>query len=256
MLSYSVATSPLWQGFAGEMSSDYTIELTALKGRRRNCNKGIRMSISRRRLVIGMGAAAIAVRATEAAELLPPTPQETFGPYFPVRTPRYHDFDLTRIPGRAGRALGQVIEVSGRVVRVDGSPVKGAALEIWQANAAGRYANPIDKNPAPLDPNFAGVALLRTTAQGGYRILTVKPGAYPDPTGGMRTPHIHFDVTSEDYRLVAQMYFPGEALNDKDILMSTMPARHRNPALTICKAVESQQAGILKFEWDIVLLQA
>jgi len=152
--------------------------------------------------------------------------------------------------------LGQVIEVSGRVVRLDGSPVKGAALEIWQANAAGRYANPIDKNPAPLDPNFAGVALLRTTAQGGYRILTVKPGAYPDPTGGMRTPHIHFDVTSEDYRLVAQMYFPGEALNDKDILMSTMPARHRNPALTICKAVESQQAGILKFEWDIVLLQA
>ncbi len=214
------------------------------------------MTISRRNLVIGVGAAAIGVRATDAAELLPPTPQETFGPYFPVHTPRYHDFDLTRIPGHPGRALGQIIELSGRVLNVDGSPVKGAALEIWQANAAGRYANPIDKNPAPLDPNFLGVALLRTTAQGRYRILTVKPGAYPDPAGGMRTPHIHFDVTSDDYRLVAQMYFPGEALNDKDILMSTMPARHRDPALTICKSVESHEAGVFKFEWDIVLLHA
>lgn len=214
------------------------------------------MTISRRNLVIGVGAAAIGVRATDAAALLPPTPQETFGPYFPVHTPRYHDFDLTRIPGHPGRALGQIIELSGRVLNVDGSPVKGAALEIWQANAAGRYANPIDKNPAPLDPNFLGVALLRTTAQGRYRILTVKPGAYPDPAGGMRTPHIHFDVTSDDYRLVAQMYFPGEALNDKDILMSTMPARHRDPALTICKSVESHEAGVFKFEWDIVLLHA
>lgn len=181
---------------------------------------------------------------------------KTFGPYFPVRTPRYHDFDLTRIPGHRGRALGQIIELSGRVLNVDGAPVNDAALEIWQANAAGRYANPIDKNPAPLDPNFLGVALLHTTAQGRYRILTVKPGAYPDSAGGMRTPHIHFDVTSDAYRLVAQMYFPGEALNEKDILISTMPARHRDPALTICKSVESQQTGVLKFEWDIVLLHA
>jgi protocatechuate 3,4-dioxygenase beta subunit len=214
------------------------------------------MTISRRNLVIGVGAAAIGVRATDAAELLPPTPQETFGPYFPVHRPRYHDFDLTRIPGHRGRALGQIIELSGRVLNVDGSPVKGAALEIWQANAAGRYANPIDKNPAPLDPNFLGVALLRTTAQGRYSILTVKPGGYPDPAGGMRTPHIHFDVTSDDYRLVTQMYFQGETLNDKDILMSTMPARHRDPALTICKSVESHEAGVFKFEWDIVLLHA
>lgn len=214
------------------------------------------MTISRRNLVISMGAGAFVARSTGAAELLRPTPQETFGPYFPVHTPRHHEFDLTRIPGRRSRALGQVIEVSGHVVRMDGSPVKGAALEIWQANAAGRYANPIDKNPAPLDPNFQGVALLHTTAKGRYRIVTIKPGAYPDPAGGMRTPHIHFDVTSDDYRLVAQMYFPGEALNEKDILMSTMPARHRDPALTICKAVESPEPGVLKFEWDIVLLQA
>jgi protocatechuate 3,4-dioxygenase beta subunit len=214
------------------------------------------LTISRRKVVIGMGAGAIVIGSTGATELLRPTPQETFGPFFPVHTPRHHDFDLTRVPGRAGRALGQVIEISGRVLRTDGSPVMGAALEIWQANAAGRYANPIDKNPAPLDPNFEGVALLHTTEEGRYRILTIKPGAYPDPGGGMRTPHIHFDVTSEDYRLVTQMYFPDEALNEKDILMSTMRARYRDPALAICKPVESREAGVSTFQWDIVLLQA
>jgi protocatechuate 3,4-dioxygenase beta subunit len=214
------------------------------------------MTISRRKVVIGLGAGALAIRSTDSAELLRPTPQETFGPFFPVHTPRNHDFDLTRIPGHPGRAMGQVIEISGRVLRTDGSRVMGAAMEIWQANAAGRYANPIDKNPAPLDPNFQGAALLHTTEEGRYRILTIKPGAYPDPSGGMRTPHIHFDITSDDYRLAAQMYFPGEALNEKDILLSTMPARHRDPALAICQPVESREAGVLKFQWDIVLLQA
>jgi protocatechuate 3,4-dioxygenase, beta subunit len=212
------------------------------------------MTISRRSVFIGLGAGAFAIGSTDAAELLRPTPQETLGPFFPVHTPPHHDFDLTRIPGRPGRALGQIIEVSGRVLRMDGSPLKGAAMEIWQANAAGRYANPTDKNPAPLDPNFEGVALLHTTEEGRYRILTVKPGAYRDPAGGMRTPHIHFDVTAGDYRLVTQMYFPGEALNEKDLLMSTMSARHHDPELTICKAVESRE--LVRFEWNIVLLQA
>jgi len=211
------------------------------------------MTISRRNVVIGLGAGAF-IGSTDAADLRP-TPQETFGPFFPVRTPRYHDFDLTRIPGRPRRALGQVMELSGRVLGMDGSPIKGAAMEVWQANAAGRYAHPIDKNPAPLDPNFQGVALLHTTEEGRYRILTVKPGAYPYSGGGMRTPHIHFDVSSDEYRLVTQMYFPGEALNEKDPLISTMPARSRDPALSTCKSVESHEPGILKFEWDLVLLQ-
>jgi protocatechuate 3,4-dioxygenase beta subunit len=84
--------------------------------------------------------------------------------------------------------------------------------------------------------------------------MTIKPGAYPYSGGGMRTPHIHFDVTSDDYRLVTQMYFPGEPLNEKDALMSTLPARHRDPALATCKSVPSRVPGILKFEWDVVLL--
>jgi protocatechuate 3,4-dioxygenase, beta subunit len=215
------------------------------------------MTMLRRNPVIGMGDAAEGVvRSTPAVDLLKPTPQETFGPFFPVHIPQYHDFDMTRIPGRTARALGPMIDLSGRVLRTDGSIVKGAKMEIWQANAAGRYAHPIDKNPAPLDPNFDGVALLESSDDGRYRILTVKPGAYPYPGGGMRTPHIHFDVTSDDYRLVVQMYFPGEALNEQDPLLSTMHARSRDPALTICNRVESSEADIWKFEWDLVLLQA
>jgi protocatechuate 3,4-dioxygenase beta subunit len=214
------------------------------------------MSISRRSVVLGLGAGTFATGSSGAAQLLRPTPQETFGPFFPVHTPPHQGSDLTRVPGRPGRATGQIIEISGQVLRVDGSPVKRATMEVWQANAAGRYANPLDKNPAPLDPNFEGVALLRTTDDGRYRILTVKPGAYPEATGTMRTPHIHFDVASDEYRLVAQMYFPGEALNEKDILLSTMPARHRDPALTLCRPLEPHQPGVLRFGWDIVLLQA
>jgi len=214
------------------------------------------MKISRRNVIIGVGAGALSMRSIAAEAQLRPTPQETFGPFFPVQKPRHHGFNLAQIPGRRARALGQVIDLSGRVLRTDGTPVGDARIEIWQANAAGRYLNPIDKNPAPIDPNFEGVALLKSAADGRYRILTVKPGAYPDPAGGMRTPHIHFDVTSDEYRLVTQMYFPGEPLNEKDILVSTMQARHRDPALATCKSVESHDPEILKFEWDIVLLKA
>lgn len=217
---------------------------------------GAAMKISRRNVIVGVGAGAFSLRSIAGEAQLRPTPQETFGPFFPVRTPRHHDFNLAHVPGGTGRALGQLIDLSGRVLRTDGTPVSGARIEIWQANAAGRYVNPIDKNPAPLDPNFEGVALLKSTADGRYRILTVKPGAYPDPAGGMRTPHIHFDVTSDQYRLVTQMYFPGEPLNDKDILVSTMQARHRDPTLATCKSVDSRDPGVLRFEWDIVLLKA
>lgn len=214
------------------------------------------MKISRRNVIVGVGAGAFSLRSIATEAQLRPTPQETFGPYSPVHMPRHHDFDLAHIPGRTERARGQLIDLSGRVLRTDGTSVGGARIEIWQANAAGRYANPIDKNPAPLDPNFEGVAILKTDADGRYRIVTVKPGPYPDPAGGMRAPHIHFDVTSDQYRLVAQMYFPGEPLNEKDLLVSTMPARHRDPALVTCKSVESRDLGVLKFAWDIVMLRA
>jgi protocatechuate 3,4-dioxygenase beta subunit len=214
------------------------------------------MLLSRRTLVIGAAAGVVGGASAQTPGMLRPTPQETYGPFHPVRWPSDHDFDLTRISGRKERAAGQVIELAGRVLRQDGSPVDGAKIDIWQANSAGRYDHPVDRNSAALDPNFQGIARLRTRRDGAFRIVTVKPGAYPEPSGTMRTPHIHFEVNTADYVLATQMYFPGESLNDHDILLSTMAARRRDPALAICKMVEPSAAGVLRYEWDIVLLAA
>jgi protocatechuate 3,4-dioxygenase beta subunit len=186
--------------------------------------------------------------------LLPVTGQETFGPFYPVRGPRGHDLDLTHYPGRRGRAAGQVIELTGRVTDRIGNPLPQAAVTLWQANAAGRYTNPVDTNPAPLDPNFLGVVEFATGRDGTYRLRTIKPGAYPEPSGTTRTPHVHFDLSHADYRLVTQMYFPGESLNETDILLSTLQARRRNPATVICKPVAASEPGVLGFTFDIVML--
>ena len=94
----------------------------------------------------------------------------------------------------------------------------------------------------------------KTGPDGTYGIRTIKPGPYPEPSGTIRTPHIHFDVVHADYRLVTQMYFPGEALNETDILLSTLDERRRNPATAICKAASSNEPDVLAFTWDIVLL--
>ena len=186
---------------------------------------------------------------------LKPTGQETLGPFYPVRAPNSHDTDLTHYPGKKdGRALGQVIQLTGRVLDTSGRPLPKAEVKVWQANAAGRYTNPVDNNPAPLDPNFLGVVSFGVDSSGNYRLRTVKPGAYPEPSGTMRTPHIHFDVINTDYRLITQMYFPGEPLNGKDILLSTLAARRRDPSLSICKPTTTSEPGVLAFTFDIVLL--
>ncbi|MBV8379944.1 MAG: hypothetical protein JO369_04160 [Paucibacter sp.] len=215
------------------------------------------MEMSRRDLVLAAGLALPGIVGTgqaRAQDRLLPTGQETLGPYYPVRAPTSHDQDLTHFPGRKGRALGQVVEIMGRVLDTSGRPLPGAELVIWQANAAGRYTNPIDKNTAPLDRNFLGVTSFKVARDGAFRLRTVKPGAYPEPSGTMRTPHIHFEVTNADYRLATQMYFPDEALNATDLLLSTLASRHRDPNASICQRAESSEPGVLAFRWDVVLL--
>ena len=216
------------------------------------------MPISRRDLIAAAGGLALPALGVEGAAhaqpVLKPTGQETLGPYYPVRAPLIHDRDLTHYPGRSDRAAGQVIELIGRVVDTAGRPLPRARFTIWQANAAGRYTNPIDKNPAPLDPHFLGVTSFQAAADGSYRLRTIKPGPYPEPSGTIRTPHIHFDVISGDYKLVTQMYFPGEPLNAHDLLLSTLTARHRDPASAVCRASGSSEPGVQAFRWDIVLL--
>ena len=213
------------------------------------------MAFSRREAMIGALTAPLLGAQAAAQTKLKPTGQETLGPFYPVRAPTSHDTDLTHYPGhKGGRALGQVIQLTGRVLDTSGRPLPKAEVKVWQANAAGRYTNPVDSNPAPLDPNFLGVVSFGVDSNGNYRLRTVKPGAYPEPSGTMRTPHVHFDVVNADYRLITQMYFPGEALNGKDILLSTLAARRRDPSLSICKPTTTSEPGVLAFTFDIVLL--
>ena len=108
-----------------------------------------------------------------------PTPEQVTGPFYPVRLPADQDADLTVIAGTAVRALGTIVYLSGRVTNHLGEAVPHADVEIWQANAVGRYTHTADDNPQPIDPNFDGYARIRTDSEGRYRFKTMKPGAYP-----------------------------------------------------------------------------
>ena len=143
------------------------------------------------------------------------TPNQILGPFYPMK-PLDQNADLTNVPGRPGRAEGQVLNVMGRVLNLKGEPVRNAKVEVWQANARGRYTHPSDTNPEPLDPNFEGSAVLTTDSEGRYRFKTIKPGAYPTGPNTTRPAHIHFQVSGQQDRLVTQMYFEGDPYNDAD----------------------------------------
>src|SRR5262245_19559083 len=177
---------------------------------------------SRRDMLSGaFGAVSLALSGGVASALAQPlkrTPSEILGPFYPVMRSVEMASDLTTLPGKPGRAAGQVIYVMGRVLNVQGQPVAGARVELWQANAQGRYRHPSDTNPTPLDPAFEGFGVQTTDAEGRFRFKTVKPGAYP-AAAGMRAPHLHFDVTGRINRVITQMYFPAEPLNEGDVLL-------------------------------------
>jgi protocatechuate 3,4-dioxygenase beta subunit len=158
----------------------------------------------------------------------------------------------------AKQAIGQLIHLRVRVLDEDGAPVGGATVEVWQANAAGRYAHPNDDDHAPLDANFYGAARVVTGESGGFTLRTVKPGAYPVPTrdGWWRPPHIHFSVFGRVWlsRLVTQVYFPGEPLNAQDRILNSVPdpaARERLIARLVPPTADLYDA--LVYEYQIVL---
>ena len=156
------------------------------------------------------------------------------------------------------QAIGQLIHLRVRVLDEDGAPVGGTVVEMWQANAAGRYIHPNDDDHAPPDPNFYGAARLVTDGNGLFELRTVKPGAYPVPTrdGWWRPPHVHFSLFGKVWlsRLVTQMYFPSEPLNAQDRILNAVPdaaARERLVARLIAPTGDPHNA--LVFEHQIVL---
>ena len=183
-----------------------------------------------------------------------PTADMVQGPFYPVEKPRDPGADLTVVKGRKGKAQGQVIYLMGQVLNLKGEPIPGVRIEIWQANSFGRYTHPNDTNPAPLDPNFEGYGVQTTDAQGRYRFKTIKPAPYPVPDGWMRAPHIHFCVTSKITQLTTQLYFEGEPLNEKDLLLKT--TMNKETLITkLLPPTRDMEPEALMAPWDIVLGQ-
>lgn len=185
-----------------------------------------------------------------------PEAVELTGPVFGVTDVTDLDADLTR--QHQGEPLGERITVTGRVLDRSGRPIRGQLVEIWQANASGRYAHQRDQHPAPLDPNFTGVGRCLTDEQGGYSFTTVKPGAYPwrNHDNAWRPAHIHFSLFGEAFtqRLVTQMYFPGDPLFAYDpILQSVTDQDARRRLVADYDHQLSVPERSLGYRWDIVL---
>ena len=152
------------------------------------------------------------------------TPHQEEGPFFPIHEQLDKDADLTQVAGHANKASGEEIFVSGRILDEEGKPVEGALIDVWQANSHGRYDHEGDSSKAPLDPDFQGWAKLVSGDDGSYSIKTIKPAPYAARGEWFRPPHIHFKVARRGYNeLITQMYFAGEALNDKDRLLNVVP---------------------------------
>jgi protocatechuate 3,4-dioxygenase, beta subunit len=169
------------------------------------------------------------------------------------------DHDLTR--QHAGEPQGERIVVTGRVLEEDGRPVPNALVEIWQANAGGRYRHESDRHPAPLDPNFSGAGRAFTDDDGRYEFVTVKPGAYPwkNHPNAWRPAHIHFSLFGRAFssRLVTQMYFPGDPLFAYDPIFQSVRDETARQRLVADFDLElTQPEWALGYRFDIVLRSA
>ena len=188
--------------------------------------------------------------------LIPETLSELTGPAYGHGDIGPLDHDLTR--QHAGEPLGERIILSGRVMDRDGRPVRSALIEIWQANAAGRYLHQRDQHPAPLDPNFTGAGRCLTDDEGRYRYITIKPGAYPwrNHENAWRPAHIHLSVFGRAFtnRLVTQMYFPGDPLFAHDpIFQSVRDPKARERLISSFDLETTVPEWALGYRFDIVL---
>jgi protocatechuate 3,4-dioxygenase beta subunit len=184
------------------------------------------------------------------------TLSEVTGPVYGHESVGELDHDLTR--QHEGEPLGERMILHGRVLDGDGRPVRGTLIEIWQANAAGRYRHDVDRHPAPLDPSFSGAGRCLTDDEGRYRFVTVKPGAYPwrNHPNAWRAAHIHLSLFGPAFatRLVTQMYFPGDPLFFQDPIFQSVPdPRDRERLIASFDLDQTVPEWALAYEFDVVL---
>jgi protocatechuate 3,4-dioxygenase beta subunit len=187
---------------------------------------------------------------------IPWTLSELTGPQFTLEDVARGENDLTR--QHTSEPLGERIIVGGRVIDEDGRPVARTLVEVWQANAAGRYAHQIDQHNAPLDSNFTGCGRAVTDAEGRYSFITIKPGAYPwgNHHNAWRPAHIHYSIFGPAFatRLITQMYFPGDPLLPADpIFNSVMNENARNRLVSAFDWETTSPGYALGYRFDIVL---
>jgi protocatechuate 3,4-dioxygenase beta subunit len=191
-------------------------------------------------------------------EILPRTVSEMTGPGPSISSIAREDNDLTCNSGTDGVAIGERIIVTGRVADDHGHPLPNTLIEIWQANAAGRYVHQSDQHDAPIDPNFLGIGRCLTDKTGVFTFLTVRPGAYPwtNHPNAWRPAHIHFSLFGASYRsrLVTQMYFPGDPLHEQDPIFNSVPdADARDRLIARYEHDVTQPEWALGFRFDITL---
>jgi len=188
--------------------------------------------------------------------VIPHTLSELTGPVYGHDAVRSGDDDLTR--QHAGEPIGERIIVHGRVLDEDLRPVPDTLVEIWQANASGRYIHVVDQHPAPLDPNFTGAGRTATDADGHYKFVTIKPGPYPwrNHPNAWRPAHIHFSLFGHSLlsRLITQMYFPADPLFPFDPIYNSVPDENARKRMVSSFDLESTvPEWALCFRFDIVL---
>jgi protocatechuate 3,4-dioxygenase beta subunit len=188
----------------------------------------------------------------------PLTLSELTGPTGLERVLEIGDGDLSRAVAGGPRAMGQFIRVAGRVTDEDGSPIAGAVIELWQANAAGKYVHELDRHEAPIDPNFTGLGRLVTGEEGEYKFFSIKPGAYPvmESDWWWRPPHIHFSILGPSWmnRYVTQIFFPGEPLNETDLLLNgVLDEEARRRLIFEAQPTVVGAVNVLGFRRDFVL---
>ena len=185
------------------------------------------------------------------ADLLTQTPQQTTGPFYPDHLPLDTDNDLLIVNNGITPAVGEVTHLSGRILDVQGKPLRNALVEIWQVDSNAAYIHSRDPNTQQRDTNFQGFGRFLTSSTGEYYFRTIKPVAYPG-----RTPHIHFAVNRQGAKqFTTQCYIKGEALNEKDSIFrkSTRDPKYRKLLEVPFVPMPNSDAGELSAKFDIIL---